>query len=83
MRRVIEATHVSLGGEVGTIDGALPYLDDEHREYVDTLLAGAEALLLGRKTFEGLSRAYPRWRPPPRARSSTPCDGSTHSRSTS
>ncbi len=59
MRKLIEATHVSLGGEVGAIEWALPYLDDEHRQYVDELLASADALVLGRKTYEGLSVAYP------------------------
>lgn len=59
MRKLIEATHVSLGGEVGAIEWAFPYLDDEHRSYVDNLLASADALLLGRRTYEGLSAAYP------------------------
>lgn len=60
MGRLIEATHVSLGGEVGAIDWAFPYLDDEHQRYVSELLGTADALLLGRKTYEGLSAAYPR-----------------------
>ena len=59
MRKLIEATHVSLGGEVGAIDWAMPYLDDEHRRHVDELLATADALVLGRKTYEGLAAAYP------------------------
>ena len=28
MRLLIEATHTSLGGEVGAIDWGLPYLDE-------------------------------------------------------
>jgi dihydrofolate reductase len=59
VRKLIEATHVSLGGEVGDIEWAFPYLDDEHRRYVDELLATADALVLGRKTYDGLSAAYP------------------------
>lgn len=59
MGRLVEATHVSLGGEVGAIDWAFPYLDDQHKEYSWDLLRAAEALLLGRKTYEGLSSAYP------------------------
>jgi len=59
MRKLIEATHVSLGGEVGALDWAFPYLDDEHQRYASELLASADALLLGRKTYEGLSAAYP------------------------
>jgi dihydrofolate reductase len=59
MRKLIESNHVSLGGEVGSPEWAHPYLDDEHNEYAQGLLAGADALLLGRVTYEGLSAAYP------------------------
>jgi dihydrofolate reductase len=59
MRKLIESTHVSRGGEVGSPQWAHPYLDDEHNEYAQRLLAGADALLLGRVTYEGLSAAYP------------------------
>jgi dihydrofolate reductase len=59
MRKLIESTHVSLGGEIGSPqDWAFPYLDDEHTRYATELLAGADALLLGRRTYEGLSAAY-------------------------
>jgi hypothetical protein len=34
MRKLIESTHVVLGGEIGSPeDGAFPYLDDEHMRY--------------------------------------------------
>jgi dihydrofolate reductase len=59
VRKLIEATHVSLGGEVGAIDWAFPYLDEEHQVYSSELLDDADALLLGRKTYDGLSVAYP------------------------
>lgn len=60
MRKLIESTHVSLGGEIGSPqEWAFPYLDDEHTRYATELLAGADALLLGRRTYEGLSAAYP------------------------
>lgn len=66
MRKLIESTHVSLGGEIGSPqDWAFPYLDDEHYRYATDLLAGADALLLGRKTYEGLSAAYPAMDPSP------------------
>jgi dihydrofolate reductase len=59
MRKLIESTHVSLGGEIGSPQNwAFPYLDDEHRRYATGLLAEADALLLGRRTYEGLSAAY-------------------------
>lgn len=56
----IEATHVTLGGEVGSNDWAFPYLDEEHSQYNMELLNQADALLLGRVTYEGLSVAYTR-----------------------
>ena len=58
MSKLIEVNHVSLGGEVGSNDWAHPYLDEQHIEYANRTLGDAEALLLGRKTYEGLSGAY-------------------------
>lgn len=59
MRKLIELTHVSLGGAIGSPEWAFPYLSEEHIEYSKRLLFGADALLLGRPTYEGLSAAYP------------------------
>ena len=59
MRKLIESTHVSLGGEIGSPQWAFPYLNEEHRDYAEQLLFAADALLLGRLTYEGLSAAYP------------------------
>jgi dihydrofolate reductase len=60
MRKLIESTHVALGGEIGSPqDWGFPYLDDEHMRYATELLTGADALLLGRRTYQGLSAAYP------------------------
>jgi len=59
MSKLIEATHVALGGEIGSPDAwARPYLDEEHARYTMELLTAADALLLGRVTYEGLSFAY-------------------------
>jgi hypothetical protein len=58
MRKLIESNHVSLGGEVGTTEWALPYLDEDHNAHAADLLFGAGLLLLGRRTYEGLSVAY-------------------------
>lgn len=61
MGKLIESTFVSLGGDISAPqDWAPPYLSgDEHDAYVRELLFGADALLLGRRTYEGLSAAYP------------------------
>ena len=59
-RKLIESTFVSLGGVIGDPQvWGPPYLDDEHGTYANELLADADALLLGRRTYEGLSAAYP------------------------
>jgi dihydrofolate reductase len=60
MSKLVEATHVTLGGEVGTTDWAFPYLDEQHAQYNLELLTRADALLLGRRTYEHLSVAYTR-----------------------
>lgn len=61
MSKLVEATHVTLGGEIGTPDAwAQPYLDSQHARYASRLLTAADALLLGRLTYEGLSAAYTR-----------------------
>jgi dihydrofolate reductase len=58
MRRLIEVTHVSLGGAIDPLDWAFPYSDSDHEQYINDVLSDADALLLGRKTYEGLSAAY-------------------------
>ena len=59
MRKLIESTHVALGGDIEPLDWAFPYLDDEHMSYATGLVNEADALLLGRRTYQGLSAAYP------------------------
>jgi dihydrofolate reductase len=58
MRKLIESTHVALGGQADPLDWAFPYLDDDHTRYATELLDSADVLLLGRRTYEGLSAAY-------------------------
>lgn len=60
MRKLIESTFVSLGGDIGAPqEWGAPYLfGPEQDEYSRALLFGAGALLLGRKTYEGLSAGY-------------------------
>jgi dihydrofolate reductase len=60
MRRLIESTFVTLGGDIGAPQewGPRYLFGPEQDEYGRELLFGADALLLGRKTYEGLSAAY-------------------------
>jgi len=61
MRKLIESTFVTLGGDIGAPqEWGSPYLaGDDQDAYSRDLLFGADALLLGRRTYEGLSAAYP------------------------
>lgn len=60
MRKLIESTFVTLGGDIGAPqDWGPPYLSCEDGGRLNReLLYGADALLLGRKTYEGLAPAY-------------------------
>jgi len=60
MRKLIESTFVTLGGDISAPqDWGAPYIfGPEQDAYSRDLLFGAGALLLGRKTYEGLSAAY-------------------------
>jgi dihydrofolate reductase len=60
VRKLIESTFVTLGGDIGAPqEWGPPYLfGPEPGEYSRELLFGAGALLLGRKTYQGLSAGY-------------------------
>jgi hypothetical protein len=60
MRKLVEWTFVSLDGVIDSPEWARPYLDDEHQRYAGALLDEADALLLGRKTYEGLAAFWPK-----------------------
>ncbi len=66
MRKLIESTFVSLSGDIGAPqDWALQLSCEEGDNYARDLLFGADDLLLGRKTYQGLSSAYPTMPSPP------------------
>lgn len=62
MRTLIESTFVSLGGDIAAPqEWGWPYLNCPDGKVLNhELLFGADALVLGRKTYEGLSAAYTR-----------------------
>jgi dihydrofolate reductase len=60
MRKLVESTFVTLDGVISSPEvWGRPYWDDEHAEYAYRLLSGADALLLGRVTYEGFTQAWP------------------------
>ncbi len=65
MRRLIEVTFMSIDGVIDApklVEEAQSYFlsDKEHADYSRKLLFGADALLLGRKTYEVFAEAYPK-----------------------
>jgi dihydrofolate reductase len=61
MRKLVESTFVTLDGDISAPqDWGPQFWNDEYWNYTNTLLNGADALLLGRVTYEGLSKAYMR-----------------------
>lgn len=60
MRKLVESTFVTLDGVIENPQNwSPPYWDDEHSDYARKLLWDADALLLGRKTYEGFAQAWP------------------------
>jgi dihydrofolate reductase len=58
--RFVESTFVTLDGTIGEPQvWGPPYWDDEHMAYASKLLARADALVLGRATYEGFAAAWP------------------------
>jgi dihydrofolate reductase len=60
VRKLVESTFVTLDGVIGSPqEWSPPYWDDEHANYAHKLLFSADALLLGRVTYEGFVEAWP------------------------
>ena len=60
MRKLVESTFVTLDGVISSPqEWSPPYWDDEHAGYARELLFSADALLLGRVTYEGFAEAWP------------------------
>jgi dihydrofolate reductase len=60
MGKLVESTFVTIDGGIGDpqIWGP-PYWGEEHSGYAAKLLFGADALLLGRETYEGFAASWP------------------------
>ncbi|HEX8863652.1 MAG TPA: dihydrofolate reductase family protein [Actinomycetes bacterium] len=60
MRKLIESTFTTLDGVINDPQRwGPPYWDDQHAGYARKLLFGADALLLGRATYEVFAQAWP------------------------
>ena len=60
MGKLVESTFMALNGFItAPQEWSAPYWDDEHAAYASKLLLDADALLLGRRTYEGFVQAWP------------------------
>ena len=60
MRKLVESTFMTLDGVISRPqDWSGPYWDDEHTGYAEKLLEPADALLLGRETYEVFAASWP------------------------
>ncbi|SEG91713.1 Dihydrofolate reductase [Nonomuraea solani] len=60
MRKLVESTFVTLDGVISDPHvWGVPYWDEDHQNYSAKLLFDADALLLGRETYEGFAEAWP------------------------
>lgn len=60
MRRIIASTYITLDGFIDNPhEWPLPYNDHGAQQYAMDLALGADSLLLGRVTFEGMAQAWP------------------------
>ncbi|MGQ0840996.1 dihydrofolate reductase family protein [Actinokineospora sp.] len=60
MRKLVESTFVTLDGVIGDPQvWGMPYWDAQHQEYAEHLMSTADALVLGRQTYEAFAEAWP------------------------
>ncbi|MEV5875943.1 dihydrofolate reductase family protein [Streptomyces sp. NPDC052101] len=59
MRKVIASVYITLDGVVENPAWTAPFFDDEAAKFARTQLFAADALLLGRVTYQGFAAAWP------------------------
>src|SRR5262245_11556309 len=59
MRKVIVSTYVSLDGVIQPLDWSFGFRNEERGKYARDLLFAADALLLGRETFQIFAKVWP------------------------
>jgi dihydrofolate reductase len=59
MSKVVAVIYISMDGVVEAPAWTGPYWNDEHAKFQSGQLSASRALLLGRRTYDGMSRAWP------------------------
>jgi dihydrofolate reductase len=59
MRKVVVSVYTTLNGVMSPVDWPFPYASEDRGKYARDLLFSADALLLGRETYEGFAAVWP------------------------
>jgi dihydrofolate reductase len=59
MRKLINSTYITLDGVIEDPMWTTPYFDDEAAAFAGEQTEGADAILMGRATYDGMSAAWP------------------------
>ncbi|WP_238007325.1 dihydrofolate reductase family protein [Dactylosporangium sp. AC04546] len=59
MRKLINSTYITLDGVIENPAWTTPYFDEEAMEFAGMQTDNADALLMGRVTYDGMSAAWP------------------------
>jgi dihydrofolate reductase len=59
MRKLINSTYITLDGVIENPAWTMPYFDDEAAAFAGEQTDAADALLMGRATYDGMSVAWP------------------------
>jgi dihydrofolate reductase len=59
MRKLINSTYITLDGVIENPMWTAPYFDDEAAAFAGGQTGDADAMLMGRKTYDGMSVAWP------------------------
>jgi len=59
MRKLINSTYITLDGVIDNPMWTMPYFNEEAAAYAGALTESSDALLLGRKTYEGFAASWP------------------------
>jgi dihydrofolate reductase len=59
MRTFVNSTYITLDGVIENPMWTMPYFDDEAAAFAGSLTDAADAMLMGRVTYDGMSAAWP------------------------
>lgn len=58
MRKLVNSTYITLDGVIDNPMWTMPYFDEEAGAFAGSLTEAADALLMGRATYDGMAPAW-------------------------